>query len=69
MEIVKSRYDHPETKSGQHTNGPESVFIRDDDTSPWYVVIGFRNLHEIRKKIDELGIVRFQVQHCEKLLD
>jgi hypothetical protein len=69
MQIVTSKYRHPEIKSGQHTNGPESIFVRENDSSPWYLVLDHRCKHSVRKKIERIGIEEFLATCCGKLDD
>ena len=59
MEIVQTKYAHPETKSGAHANGPPTTFIRKDRASPWFAVCGIRNRSEIAKKIESMGLQAF----------
>lgn len=68
-EMRASNYPHPDQKSGQHTNGPATIFIREDDSSPWYAVVGTRSQHIVRRMIGDIGFGKFVSQHCERLVD
>ena len=68
-EIRQTQYRDPDQKSGQHTNGPANIFVREDDTSPWYAVIERTPMHRIRNVIAEIGLLEFQRRHCAKVGD
>lgn len=67
-EIRQTQYNDPDQKSGQHTNGPANIFVREDDASPWYFVEG-RSAYKVRKLIEELGFLDFTRRHCAKVVD
>jgi len=68
MEIVTSKYSDPDIKSGPHANGPETIFVRDDDSSPWYVVLDIKSQSAVRKKIAQVGLERFLATCCGKVV-
>ncbi len=67
MEIVQTKYAHPETKSGAHANGPPTTFIRKDRASPWFAVCGIRNRSEIARKLHIMGIQAFLSAYGERV--
>jgi len=67
MEIVTSKYGSPNVNSGQHTNGPENVFVREDSSSSWYRVEDIRNQSAVRKKIEQVGLQAFFAIFCTKV--
>ncbi|XZE52532.1 hypothetical protein SH139x_004232 [Planctomycetaceae bacterium SH139] len=68
-EIRQTQYNDPEQKSGQHTNGPANIFVREDDASPWYFVEGQKSAYKVRKLIEELGFLVFTRRHCARVCD
>ena len=68
-EIRQSQFNDPDQKSGQHTNGPANIFVREDDTSPWYLVEGVKSMHKVRKLIADIGLLDFQRRHCVRVGD
>jgi hypothetical protein len=69
MEIRQSQFNDPEVKSGQHTNGPANIFVREDDTCPWYVVANVMSMHKVRKLIADIGLLDFQRRYCVRIGD
>ena len=59
-EIKRTQYDDPDQQSGQHTNGPANIFVREDDASPWYLVERIHSERKVRDLIEQLGICEFQ---------
>lgn len=68
-EIRRSQYDDPDKKSGQHTNGPANIFVREDDSCPWYFVDGVHSLHKVNSMVKSMGLQEFQTKHCVKVMD
>lgn len=68
-EIIWSIYNHPNQTSGQHTNGPANVFIRENDSSPWYIVTEIKGWYKIAKVVKEIGVSEFQKQYCIQVKD
>lgn len=68
-EIKTSQYSDPDQKSGQHTNGPANIFVRVDDSSPWYMVDGIKSTHKVRTMVQSMGFERFLAMHCTKVAD
>ena len=68
-ELRQTQYNDPDQKSGQHTNGPANIFVREDDSSPWYFVEGQKSAYKVRKLIDELGFLEFASRHCAQVSD
>jgi hypothetical protein len=69
MEIRQSQFNDPEVKSGQHTNGPANIFVREDDTCPWYVVTEPMGLAKAKRAIEQIGLDQFQKQYCARIAD
>ncbi len=69
MEIMQSKFSDPEVKSGLHTNGPANIFVREDDTCPWYVVTESMGLAKAKRLIEKIGLDQFQKQHCARIID
>lgn len=69
FEFKCSQYNDPDQKSGQHTNGPANIFVREDDSCPWYLVDRGIALHKVRSMIKELGLHKFQTRFCTRLVD
>lgn len=65
-ELRTSQYDHPDAKSGQHTNGPAKLFVRRPD-GPWYRVRVQTNAHAVRRMIATYGFDHFVAAHCDPL--
>jgi hypothetical protein len=61
-DIRTSQYDHPESKPGQHTNGPANIFVRRPD-GPWYRVRR-QTQHKVRLLIAMYGFEHFVATHC-----
>jgi hypothetical protein len=68
-QMRRTQYNDPEQKSGQHTNGPANIFVRQDDTSPWYSVERQMPAHKVRNLIEELGFMDFTHRHCARVCD
>ena len=68
-EITWSIYNHPDKRSGQHINGPASAFIRENDSSPWYIVTEPKGWYKIAKIVEEIGVSEFQKQYCIQVKD
>lgn len=68
-EIRRTQFSDPEQKTGQHTNGPAYIFVREDDSCPWYFVSGKMPAHKVRKLIGEIGFLDFTRRHCERVCD
>lgn len=66
-QLKQTQFAHPDQKSGQHTNGPANIFVREDDTSPWYFVQGLKSAYKVRKLIAEIGLPDFQRRHCSQV--
>jgi hypothetical protein len=56
VEVCQTQYNHPSITSGQHTNGPASIWVRVPG-GEWVLVprCSFRSLHEIREWCWGLG--------------
>jgi hypothetical protein len=67
MEIVQTKYAHPEIKSGAHANGPPTAFIRKDRSSPWFAICGIRNRSEIARKLHIMGLQAFLSVYGERV--
>lgn len=69
FEIKTSQYDDPDQKSGQHTNGSANIFVREDDSCPWYLIDSslVRSKHRCKLLIEEIGLQAFQSQFCVKI--
>jgi hypothetical protein len=65
MQMRTSQYLNPYQTEGQHTNGPPNIFVREDDSQPWYLVLDCKHKHKVRKMAKELGFESFIRQHCE----
>jgi hypothetical protein len=63
-QIVCTKFDDPAQKSGQHTNGKPNLFIREDDTCPWWYVEEIKSAHKVRCMIEEMGFHEFRKRHC-----
>lgn len=57
-EIVATNFRHPTITSGQHTNGPASIWIRRADVGEWIRTNG-RNMHAVREQWSHEGISIF----------
>ena len=68
MEIVTSKYRHPEIKSGQHVNGPESIFVRENESSDWHLVHDIRSQYAVRKLVEKIGLRMFLGKFCTRVL-
>lgn len=66
-QLKQSRFNDPEQTSGQHTNGPANIFVREDEGSPWYVVtMATKSVHVVRSVIEQVGFGKFVEKYCEK---
>lgn len=65
LEMKTSQYDHPDIMSGQHTNGPANLFLREDEGSKWYVARQIRSKHKAKKLIEEHGWLKFVNLYCD----
>jgi hypothetical protein len=63
-QILVTRYNHPDIKSGQHTNGKPNLFVREDDGSHWHFVDGIHSAYKVRCLIEDLGWQDFTKRHC-----
>lgn len=68
-EIKVTAFNDPDVMSGQKTNGPPNIFVREDNTSPWYFVEGHRSAYKVQKLIEELGFLEFTRRYCAQLAD
>lgn len=68
-ELKSSQYNDPDQTSGQHTNGPANLFVREGDCGHWYFVEGRLSQHKVRCLIEEMGLQEFQKKHCTRLAD
>lgn len=59
IEIKQSQYSHPDQTTGQHTNGPPNIFVRQDSESPWYRVVGIRTVQRVQREIFIWGFWNF----------
>jgi hypothetical protein len=66
-EIRQTQFSDPDQKSGQHTNGPAKIFVREDSASPWYFVDRVNSAHKVRRLIEEIGLADFQRRYCVKV--
>ena len=69
FEIRRSQFNDPDQKSGQHTNGPANIFVREDDSCPWHVVTESMGLHKAKSMIEKIGLHEFQKKYCAKVAD
>lgn len=67
IEIKASNYRHPEQTTGQHTNGPPTLFVRRNAKSPWYRVKWITGEHKVRALLHEFGFDEFVSRTCEKV--
>jgi hypothetical protein len=63
-EIKNTQYDDPEQTTGQHTNGPQNIFVRFE--GQYYLVLDIRSQHKVRSMIAQIGFEAFTEKHCEK---
>ena len=68
-ELRSSVFNHPDQKSGQHTNGPANLFVREDDSCPWYQVLYPMPRYKVKKTIEQIGLSKFFNRHCARLVD
>lgn len=66
-QLKQTRYSDPEQTSGQHTNGPANIFVREDEGSPWYIVTETKSVHRVRLLVQHLGFGKFVEKYCEKV--
>jgi len=69
FQIRQTQYNDPDQTSGMHTNGPANIFIREDDSCPWYQVPRTMNLYKVRKLVAEIGLTEFQLRYCVRIVD
>ena len=69
VEVRLTQFTDPDVKSGPRTNGPRNVFIREDDSCPWYAVVDFpyRSAFKIHKELEAVGFHAFVNRYCEQL--
>jgi hypothetical protein len=65
-ELKRTRFSDPDQTSGQHTNGPGCLFVREDDASPWYLVEGIVSAFKVRQLIESMGFTEFVRVHCSQ---
>ena len=65
-DLRTSQYDHPDAKSGQHTNGPANLFVRRPN-GRWYRVRIKTHAHAVRRMIAAYGFDHFAATHCDLL--
>lgn len=51
-EICVTQFTHPDIKSGQHTNGPATIWLRRTEHDSW-VCTNTHALHKVRQAIDQ----------------
>lgn len=64
IEIKTSLYNHPFIKTGMHVNGLVNVFIRENNSSEWYLARDFHSVYKVKKKIEEVGLQKFLSIYC-----
>lgn len=50
VEIVQTNFSHPSITSGQHTNGPASIWWRRADCGTEWENTGMIHMHKVRAK-------------------
>jgi hypothetical protein len=60
-EIVTTQFAHPSIKSGQHTNGPASIWIRMPDRGIDWIRSQERSMHKTIQAWVDVGIDWFQM--------
>ena len=68
MEITSSKYASPKIKSGPHVNGPELLFVRENESSDWYLVHDIRSQDAVRRLVEKIGLRLFLGKFCTKAL-
>jgi len=68
-EIRVTQFSDPDQKSGQHTNGPANIFVREDDASAWFFVEGNLSVRKVRELIKAEGFRNFTLRHCAQVGD
>lgn len=63
-ELRSTQFSDPDQKSGQHTNGRENTFVREDDASPWFFVESRLSVSKVRNIIETEGFAGFTLRHC-----
>ena len=58
-ELVATNLEHPTIKSGQHTNGPATIWVRNVFDREW-ICTGEHSMHKVRKRLAKDGIEAFQ---------
>ena len=53
-EIKASQYDNPDNETGQHTNGPASIFVRGNG-KPW-LYTGQHSMHKVVHQVQNYGM-------------
>lgn len=54
-ELCATNYPHPDIKTGQHTNGPASIWVRYKGEQ--WLHTGERHMHKVREAIDTFGVM------------
>lgn len=49
-EICTTQFNHPDVKTGQHTNGPANIFVRRNGGE--WILAEERSMHKVRLNID-----------------
>lgn len=60
-EIVSTQYSHPDIKGGQHTNGPQQIFIR--KIGGKWIPCYEHSMHKVIKDFIEYGYELFVFMH------
>lgn len=68
-EIRQTQFSDPDQKTGLRPNGPANLFVREDDTCPWYFIEDIKSLHKVRKAIEEIGFLEFTRKHCSQVVE
>jgi hypothetical protein len=66
-EICTTQYSHPSITSGQHTNGPLSIWIRSIGGD--WIFCRERHLHEVHRNWIDMGIEWFEAVEQENVED
>ena len=63
FEIISTQYTHPDIKSGQHTNGPPKIWVRElgKNFSAWFPTLE-HSMKKVRDNLDKHGIEFYEVK-------
>jgi len=54
-ELCATNFSHPDITTGQHTNGPATIWVR--YAGEQWLNTGEKSMHKVRKAIDDFGVM------------